>query len=122
MNKKDRSTVVRTERGLTIAGTRTTLYQIMDFLRANYSLEEIMTCFRLTIRQVMEVIKYIETHRDEVEAEYQQVVELADAHRRYWEERAQVHFEEITRVPLKTGHADLRRKLHEWKMQSGTVE
>jgi uncharacterized protein (DUF433 family) len=122
MNMKDQSTVVRTERGLTIAGTRITLYQIMDFLKANYSPEEIMTCFRLTIRQVMEVIKYIETHRDEVEVEYQQVVELAEGHRRYWEERNQEHFEQIAKIPLKAEHADLRRKLHEWKTQSGTVE
>lgn len=80
---KDQSTVVKTERGLTVAGTRTTLYQIMDFLKANYSPEEIMTCFRLTIRQMTEVMKYIETHRDEVEAEYQQVVVLAETNRRY---------------------------------------
>jgi len=39
MNMKDQSTVVRTERDLTIAGTRITLYQIMDFLKANYSPE-----------------------------------------------------------------------------------
>ena len=29
-------TIIRTERGLTIAGTRITLYQIMDYIHANY--------------------------------------------------------------------------------------
>jgi len=32
-----RPTVVRTNRGLCIAGTRITLYQIMDYIRANES-------------------------------------------------------------------------------------
>ena len=122
MNMKYQSTVVKTEHGLTVAGTRISLYQIMDFLKANYSPEEIMTCFRLTIRQVTEVMKYIETHRDEVEAEYQQVVALAEANRRYWEERNQERFKQIAKMPLKAEHADLRRKLHEWKTQPGTVE
>jgi uncharacterized protein (DUF433 family) len=56
---KEQSTVVKNERGLTISGTRTTLYQIMDFLKANYSPEEIMTFFKLTIRQLTEIMKYI---------------------------------------------------------------
>lgn len=122
MNMKDQSTVVKTERGLTVVGTRTTVYQIMDFLKANYSPEEIMTCFRLTIRQMTEVMKYIETHRDEVETEYQQVVALAETNRRYWEERNQERFEQIAKMPLNAEHADLRRKLHEWKAQTSTVE
>jgi uncharacterized protein (DUF433 family) len=119
---KDQSTVVKTERGLTVAGTRTTLYQIMDFLKANYPPEEIMSCFRLTIRQMTEIMKYIETHRDEVETEYQQVVSLADTNRRYWEERNKEHFEQIAKMPLNSEHSDLRRKLYEWKTQSSTVE
>jgi len=81
-----------------------------------------MPCFRLTIRQAKEVIKYIETHRDEVEAEYKQVVELAEVHRQYWKEQNREHFEQITKIPLKAEYADLRRKLHEWKTQPGTVE
>ena len=122
MDMKDQSTVVKTERGLTVAGTRTTLYQIMDFLKANYSPEEIMTCFRLTIRQMTEVINYIETYRDEVETEYQQVVALAETNRRYWEEQNREHFEQITKMPVNAEHADLRRKLNEWKAQSSIVE
>ena len=122
MDMKDQSTVVKTERGLTVAGTRTTLYQIMDFLKANYSPEEIMTCFRLTIRQMTEVMKYIKTHRDEVETEYQQVVALAETNRRYWEELNHERLEQIAKMPLNAEYADLRRKLYEWKAQISTVE
>jgi uncharacterized protein (DUF433 family) len=39
-------TVVRTERGLSIKGTRLTLYQIMDYLHANYSREMILDLHR----------------------------------------------------------------------------
>ncbi len=106
------STVVRTERGLTIAGTRITLYQIMDFLKADCSMEEILTCFRLTIRQMTDVLKYIETHRSEVESEYQQVLDLADENRRYWEERNRERFERIAKT---TEHTELRNKLQIWK-------
>jgi hypothetical protein len=120
MNIKDQSTVIKNERGLSVAGTRITLYQIMDFLKADYSPEEIMTCFRLTIRQMTEIMNYIETNRDEVEAEYQQVVASAETNRRYWEELNREHFEQISKMPPKAGHADLRRKLHEWKTQSGS--
>ena len=49
-NMKDKifshPTVVRTSRGLSIAGTRITLYQIMDYLKANEPPEVIRDDFR----------------------------------------------------------------------------
>ncbi len=112
-------TVVRTERGLTIAGTRITLYQIMDFLKlkAECSVEEILTCFRLTIRQMTDVLKYIETHHEETESEYRQVLALAEANRLYWEERNRERFEKISRMPPKPEYAELWKKLQAWKTQ-----
>ena len=110
-------TVIRTERGLTIAGTRITLYQIMDYLKAEYSVEEILACFRLTIRQITDVLKYIETHHNEVESEYQQVLALAEANRQYWEERNREQSEQIVRTPPKPEYAELWGKLQAWKTQ-----
>jgi len=110
-------TVVRTERGLTISGTRITLYQIMDFLKADCSVEEIMTCFRLTIRQMTDILKYIETHHEEVESEYQQVLVLAEANRRYWEGRNRERFERIAEMLPTSEYARLRKKLQTWKTQ-----
>ena len=123
MNMNEQPTVIRTERGLTIAGTRITLYQIMDFLKADYAPEEILTGFRLTIKQMTEVMDYLDAHRDDVEAEYQHVVALAEANRRYWEARNQKRFERIAVMPTKPEHADLWRKLQTWKAQlvCGTV-
>ncbi|MCP4109040.1 MAG: DUF433 domain-containing protein, partial [Desulfobacteraceae bacterium] len=64
-------TVVRTSRGLSIAGTRITLYQIMDYVKAGESPEYIRDMFRLTIKQTADVMEYIQTNYDEVEKEYQ---------------------------------------------------
>ncbi len=111
------STVVRTERGLTISGTRITLYQIMDFLKAGCSVEEILTCFRLTIRQITDVLTYIETHRKEVESEYQQVLALAEANRQYWEGRNRERFQRIAEMLPNSEYARLRKKLQTWKTQ-----
>jgi uncharacterized protein (DUF433 family) len=41
--------VQRADRGLTIAGTRITLYQIMDSLKAGYPPEEVRDDFGLTL-------------------------------------------------------------------------
>jgi len=41
-------TIVRTERGLTIAGTRITLYDVIDHLKAQYPPKFIRDVFNLT--------------------------------------------------------------------------
>lgn len=84
----ENSTVVRTERGLTVRGTRLTLYQLMDYLVDNRSRGEILSHHpQITAAELEDVVSYIEAHRAEFEAEYQHVLQLAEEHRRYWEER-----------------------------------
>ena len=63
--------VVRTGRGLTIAGTRITLYSIMDYIKADWPPKLIKDLFDLTDQQISGVLAYIEANRDEVESEYQ---------------------------------------------------
>jgi uncharacterized protein (DUF433 family) len=79
--------VERTERGLCITGTRITVYQIMDYLKAQIPPEVICDHFRLTIKQTEDVLAYIAQHREEVEAEYQRVIEQVEASRQYWQQR-----------------------------------
>ena len=112
-------TVVRTNRGLSIVGTRITLYQIMDHLKANYSPEMIRDLFRLTIRQTADVLAYIEQHREEIEVEYQQVLKDAEEERKYWEERNRERFAQIAAMPAKPGQEKLRAKLQETKKRLG---
>ncbi|OQX02682.1 MAG: DUF433 domain-containing protein [Desulfobacteraceae bacterium IS3] len=107
----DKSAVIRSSRGLSIEGTRITLYQIMDFLKAGYSPEMIRDDFRLTVKQTADVVKYIETHKAEVESEYQQVVRDAEAERQYWEEHNRERLSQIAKMPLRPGQEQFRAKL-----------
>jgi len=104
-------TVVRTGRGLSIAGTRLTLYSIMDFVKAEWPPKLIRDWFNLTDQQIADVMAYIAEHRDEVEAEYQLVLQQAEEHRRYWEERNRERFAQIAAMPPKPEQAAIRAKL-----------
>jgi hypothetical protein len=103
--------VVRTERGLSISGTRKTLYQVMDYVKADWPPSEIQDIMRLTDEEIAGVMQYIDEHREEVEAEYQQVLRDAEENRRYWEERNRERFEEIAKLPRKPEHAAIWAKL-----------
>jgi uncharacterized protein (DUF433 family) len=112
-------TVVRTDRGLSIAGTRITLYHVMDYLQADQSPEVIRDCLNLTEQQIADVMTYIEEHRAEVEAEYQQVLRDAEENRRYWEERNRERFAQIAASPPKPEQAAIRAKLAAHKAKLG---
>ncbi len=71
-------TVIRNSRGLSIAGTRITLYDIMDYVTQDWPPKLIQHWFDLSDKQIAEVMDYIENNRPEVEAEYQQVLEHAE--------------------------------------------
>jgi uncharacterized protein (DUF433 family) len=107
--------IVRTERGLTIAGTRITLYDVMDYFTAGYPAKLIREKLRLTDAQVEAALFYIGAHQAEVEAEYQQVLKTAEENRQYWEERNREHFARIAAIPPKPGQEAIRAKLQAWK-------
>jgi len=67
------TTVVRTSRGLSIAGTRITLYSILDYVHAGWPPKLIRDRLNLTDQQITDALDYIATHQTEVETEYQQV-------------------------------------------------
>lgn len=79
--------IIRTERGLTISGTRITLYDVMDYVIAQYPPKFIRGLFNLTDEQINAALAYIETNSAEVEAEYQIVLREAEELRQYYEER-----------------------------------
>ncbi len=113
--------MVRTGRGLSVAGTRITLYQIMDYIKAGSSPSVIRDHFRLTVKQTSDILKYIETHREEVETEYKQVLDYADEIRQYWEERNREHFAKIRNTPPEPGKEHLYAKLRAAKARLGMV-
>ena len=83
----NKQAIVRTERGLTIAGTRITLYDVMDYVIGQYPPKFIQGLFELTEEQLKAALAYIEANRSEVEAEYQQVIRETEELRQYYEEQ-----------------------------------
>ena len=107
--------IIRTERGLSIAGTRITLYDVMDYVTAEYPPKFIRGMLNLTDEQVNDALFYIEANRAEVEAEYQTVLKEAEEIRQYWEERNREHFARIAAMPPKPGREALWAKLQAQK-------
>ena len=114
------SPIVRTERGLSLAGTRITLYDIMDYLHADWPPRLIQHRLNLTEQQITDALAYINAHRDMVEAEYQLVLEHAEANRHYWEERNRERFEQIAKLPPKPGYEAVYAKLQARKAARAT--
>ncbi len=109
--------VVRTSRGLTIAGTRITLYTIMDYLKDEWPPHLIQDWFNLTVQQIQGVLDYIKEHKEEVEAEYQQVLTNSDEIRQYWGERNRERFAQIATLPPPLGKEEAWARLQERKAQ-----
>jgi hypothetical protein len=103
--------VVRTERGLSGSGTRKTIYQVMDYIKADWPPKLIRDWMDLTDHEIAGVMQCIDEHRVAVEAEYQQVLREAEEERRYWEERNRQRFAEIGAAPPRTDHPEARAKL-----------
>lgn len=75
--------VIRIERELTIDGTRITLYDLMDFITKDVPTEEIRAVYpQLSDEQFQVALEYIAAHREEVDAEYQTVLQNAAENRR----------------------------------------
>lgn len=76
-NANSQPTAIRTERGLSVAGTRITIYSVIDYIKAGWSTKLIRDRLNLTEKQVEDVLDYVETHRQEVETEYELVLKQA---------------------------------------------
>lgn len=98
-----KAAIARTDRGLTIAGTRITLYDVMDYVTAGYPPKFIGGILSLTEEQLNAALSYIEANRAEVESEYQLVLKETEEIRQYWEERNRERFAEIAKLPPPPG-------------------
>lgn len=104
--------IIRTERGLTIAGTRITLYDVMDYVIGQYPPKFIQGLFELTEAQLKAALDYIEANRSEVEAEYQQVIRETEELRQYYEEQNRERIARISTLPPPPGLEAAWEKLH----------
>ena len=119
MQKVLNQTIVRTERGLSIAGTRITIYQLMDYLKAGQPTSLIKKLFNLSDEQMTGVLEYIAQHKDQVEDEYQEVLKQAEASRVYWQERNRERLLAISKQPSSPGKEALHAKLKKRKSELG---
>ncbi len=113
-----KSEIIRTERGLTISGTRITLYDVIDLLKAEYPPKLICDKFNLTEQQTNAALSYIEANHSEIETEYQEVLKTREEIRQYWEEGNREHFKRISQIPHKPGQEALWEKLESQKARN----
>jgi uncharacterized protein (DUF433 family) len=100
----DQSGVTYTERGLVIAGTRITLYQLMDYLHAGHSPQAFRRHFpQIADHQFEAAISYIAENWAEVEAEYQMVVKQDEELRQVYEAQNRERLAHIAQLPPPLG-------------------
>ncbi len=115
----EQSAIIRTERGLTITGTRITLYDVMDHLAAGWTPKLILNWLPLTEEQLNAALSYIDANRTEVEAEYQTVLQATQEMREYWEDKNRERLAQIAKMPPKPGQEEIYAKLQAWKAKLG---
>jgi uncharacterized protein (DUF433 family) len=71
------SVIIDRGRGPEIAGTRITIFDIVDYLDEGWHPTAIAAFFRISSRQVDAAIRYIEDHLEEVRAEYERILARA---------------------------------------------
>jgi len=89
----------------------------MDYLTAQYPPQFICSMLSLTHEQLQAALSYIQAHRPEVEAEYQKVLQEAEALQKYWEAQNSTLFAPIATTPPKPGTEAIRAKLQRAKAQ-----
>lgn len=67
--------IIHRGRGPEIAGTRLTVYDVMDYLREGWRYDQIAGFFRLPPDDIQAAIQYIEEHTEEVMTAYRQILE-----------------------------------------------
>jgi uncharacterized protein (DUF433 family) len=111
----EQTSIILTERGLTISDTRITLYDVMDYLIAQYPPKFIRGLFNLTDEQINTALAYIEANRAEVEAEYQIVLKETEELRQYYEEQNRDLITRLATKPPKPGMEAAWEKLQTQK-------
>jgi hypothetical protein len=118
---QDTVQVVCSERGLSLAGTRITLYDIVGLLKADWPPRLIQHWLDISDKQLNAALHYIDAHQDEVEQEYQQVIKQAEVNRQYWETRNAERLAAIAALPPKPEFAAAYARLQARKAERGSL-
>src|SRR6188768_4265619 len=66
--------IINRGRGPEIAGTRITVYDVMDYRKHGWHRDRIAAQFSLSSEQIQAALDYIEAHEQEVLEKYQQIL------------------------------------------------
>jgi uncharacterized protein (DUF433 family) len=66
--------IINRGRGPEIAGTRITVYDVVDYLQEGWRYDQIAGLFRLPSDDIQAAIQYIEDHKDAVMTAYRQIL------------------------------------------------
>lgn len=113
----DQPTIVRTERGLSISGTRITIYDVMDYVTADYPSHFIQSLFNLSEAQIEVALQYIRDNRAQVETEYQQVLKESEELQQYYEQQNHELRGRSHQLPPKPGMEEAWGKLQARRAQ-----
>ena len=108
--------IINRGRGPEIAGTRITVYDIIDYWQTGWHHTAIAAQFRLSSAQVLAAIRYIEEHKEDVMAAYQRILERSASYKnspeveaKLVESRAKLRaFRENLRAAKTEGSGDAR--------------
>ena len=67
--------IINRGRGPEIAGTRITVFDVLDYRKHGWHRDRIAALFRLSSAQIQAALDYIDAHSEEVMAEYQRIVD-----------------------------------------------
>lgn len=111
--------IVETPRGPSIAGTRITVYAVMDYVKENRSKDYILRFLRVLPEQLDAALEYIEQHRDEVERVYARILQREAEERAYYEERNRGRSPFPPDMPMEERRKLMLEKLEQMKQAAG---
>lgn len=89
--------VRRRDRGLCVAGTRLSLYLVMDYLKEGWPTHLLHTQLALNEDQIKDAVGYIEANKESFEIEYAEYKRLGEENEKYWRARREEIFKDPAR-------------------------
>jgi uncharacterized protein (DUF433 family) len=103
--------IVETRRGPCIAGTRITVFSVMDYLKGEWSRDVVKQVMGISDEQLDAVLEYITRHNEAVENEYAAIVRRSEARRAHYEKLFYDRSPFPPHMPLEERVSRLRQKL-----------
>jgi uncharacterized protein (DUF433 family) len=103
--------IVETRRGPCIAGTRITVFSVMDYLKDAWSRDVVKQAMSISDEQLDAVLDYITRHKEAVENAYAAIVRRSEARRAHYEKLFHERSPFPPHMPLEERVSCLRQRL-----------